>query len=289
MKIKSLTWGALLVAIHLIVLFLQNYVPGADIILMLVAPLFSAYYTINSSKRDLLIFVVATLIICGFIDLYGTLLSILPILMSGICYGFFAKKQKDNLTTVYAMVGIELIIFEISILLIKLFYNIDIITALREVFKLNSIETATYAIPLLILYCFASAALMHFILKNELAKFSISFKKFERPNLTLVILSIVSIIVSCLPFINEMFSTALIIISFILAFPIVYYAFSIYKKKTVVIIASICVSFLVISLPLIKFLDTSKILLAYLSMFIVPYVLGVVKYFSYIHFKNVYK
>lgn len=228
-KINPITWGGLLVALHVIILFVPRIVPGAEIFLMLIAPLFSASYVLKNKLKNTLIFALSTLLVCLLIDAFSTLLFILPIILSGIAYGYLVKAQKDGIRTIYTMSIIQMLLFFISMLLIKFIYQIDVIQSLMTIFKLTSLSARQYAVPLLMLYCFADSFLLHYVLKNEFKKFDVYTPKYEKPSLPMIVLSLILFVVAFLMPCDSLYVYSSIILALFSAYPLIYFFISVYK------------------------------------------------------------
>ncbi|MCK9198585.1 MAG: DUF2232 domain-containing protein [Bacilli bacterium] len=288
-KSNPLTLAGLLIALHLIILFIAQFAPGTELVLMLIAPFFSAMYVIKNNKKYTSIFVIGTLIVCSLFNLYGTLLYIIPILINGIVYGFLAKKEKDNLRTIYILSFTQILSFFLMNYLISIIFDIDLIYSLTNIFKLIGISGKVYALPLLIVYCFFQSSIMHYVLKNELKKFSIYFPKFESIDYKIIVASVVTIICSIIIAPNSAIESFLIVISGIMIFPILLYTFIIKKDDFKIMLVSIAISFLVFTLPIMKFIGETKILIAIYSMFLPIYVYGIYRYFKINYFKKYMK
>ena len=288
-KSNPLTLAGLLIALHLIILFISQFAPGTELILMLIAPFFSAMYVIKNNKKYTLVFAVGTLIVCSIFNLYGTLLYIIPILISGIVYGFLAKKEKDNLRTIYILSFTQILSFFLMNYLISIIFDIDLIHSLTNIFKLIGISGKVYALPLLIVYCFFQSSIMHYVLKNELKKFSIYFPKFESIDYKIIVVSIVTTICAVIIPANSIIESFLIIVAGIMIFPILLYAFIIKKDYFKIMLASIAISFLIFTLPIMKFIGDTKILIALYSMFLPIYIYGIYRYLKINYFKKYMK
>ncbi|MDD3383406.1 MAG: DUF2232 domain-containing protein [Bacilli bacterium] len=288
-KSNPLTLAGLLIALHLIILFISQFAPGTELILMLIAPFFSAMYVIKNNKKYTLVFAVGTLIVCSIFNLYGTLLYIIPILINGIVYGFLAKKEKDNLRTIYILSFTQILSFFLMNYLISIIFDIDLIHSLTNIFKLIGISGKVYALPLLIVYCFFQSSIMHYVLKNELKKFSIYFPKFESIDYKIIVVSIVTTICAVIIPANSIIESFLIIVAGIMIFPILLYAFIIKKDYFKIMLASIAISFLIFTLPIMKFIGDTKILIALYSMFLPIYIYGIYRYLKINYFKKYMK
>ena len=72
-------------------------------------------------------------------------------------------------------------------------------------------------------------------------------------------------------------------------FPILLYAFTIKKDYFKIMLVSIAISFLVFTLPIMKFIGENKILIAIYSMFLPIYIYGIYRYFKINYFKKYMK
>lgn len=288
-KVNALTWGALLLAFYVIILLIPRFIPGAEIFLMLLAPLFCALYTLRNKWRETFIFVGATLITCLLIDPFNALLLILPVLISGLFYGFLIKRKYDNLKTIYIMTFVQTGLFLLSALIIKWLYQIDIINVLMDLFKLSSIENQKYACPLLLIYSLAEATLMHYVIKNEAVKFKIEFRVFESIDISYIILALVTLILTCIQPTDSILTLVFGLLFIMFEVPIIYYFIIINRDKKKLLLVLLCISVLVITIPLLYFLPQDKLILTISALGSAYFIGGIYYFFKINHNKRYFK
>ena len=285
-KINALTWGGLLLAFHVIIVLIPRLIPGSELFLMLLAPLFSAMYVIRNKPREIWTFVIATLLVCLLIDTYSALLFILPVLFTGVCYGYLAKFEKDNVRTIYVLSFVQFGLFLLSAALVRVFYGVDVIAALMNLFRLDRPENQKFAVPLLMIYSIAEAILIHYVLKNEAKKFGIAFPKYDHPSLAFILISVVALVFAIIQPVDGPLNLACCLLFGYTMFPLVYYFILIYRERAQLLLAIACLSFLLFTIPLLKLLPTPKILLACWAVGTVYYVGGIIHFFKSNYFKK---
>ena len=97
MKNNYLALGGLFASLHVLFLFLSKVIVGSEILLVLFLPLLSTLYTMKSDKQGVVMFVIATILICSIFDVIGTFIYVVPSLVCGVLYGFLRKKNFKEL------------------------------------------------------------------------------------------------------------------------------------------------------------------------------------------------
>lgn len=262
---RSMAFAGLLVALHLIILLLSRYVPGLDWVVLLVAPLLAAGFTLHAQEKYLFVFAIATLLLGAVIDLPGTLLLLVPVLATGIGYGLMAKARWGSISVVYALAALNIGLFFLSVGVVDLLYDMDILAALRLIFHLDGSSYNFIAPSLLLLYAFAQAFLMHFILRRELKKIRIRLVADALPPKAIFMLCYVALLGTFVQYGDASVNFFLTVLHLVLLVPIVWYGYNHTKYIPMLIVQSI--TFLVASLPLLTIAEDRMKILAVAAVF----------------------
>ncbi|MDD2434279.1 MAG: hypothetical protein PHY11_05065, partial [Bacilli bacterium] len=216
-------------------------------------------------------------------------LLILPVLISGLFYGFLIKRKYDNVKTIYIMTFVQMGLFLLSALIIKWLYQIDIISVLMDLFKLSSMENQKFACPLLLIYSLAEATLMHYVIKNEAVKFKIEFRAFESIDISYIILALVTLILTCIQPTDSILTLVFGLLFIMFEVPIIYYFIIINRDKKKLLLVLLCISVLIITIPLLYFLPQDKLILTISALGSTYFIGGIYYFFKINHNKRYFK
>lgn len=286
-KVRSLVFGGLICAIHIVALILAMYLPDLfiDIVIMFVMPFFMAMYTIKCGWKHSLIVSAATLLIGLIIDLaqLRALLLILPTLAVGVLYGILVNKKATSHTIVYSLFILEVGLFFMSAGLITLLTGLDFISNLKEIFRLhNNIDTTLFAVLLLVIYCFAQAFLLHFILMYQLKKMKVEFNKSKYPPFWLFFISLGTLIATFFNYKDPELYLLITALAIAFASSIAIYGYQCCSKKLTTMFVVQAAFFLVISVPIIATeIAKDNIAIPYIVAFLPPFLYGAYDLFIY--------
>ena len=104
-NLKSITLGAIFAALYAIMSFLSIYfIPILGVIGLIVLPIFAAYYASLYKFKEVLIFNIATILLCfisGISDPGYVILYVLPTLIIGDIYGLLNRLNIKYYTTIF--------------------------------------------------------------------------------------------------------------------------------------------------------------------------------------------
>ena len=122
-KHKYLALGGLFAALHLLFVLMAKFLPGSELILVVFLPLLSTIYTMKFDKKAVIIFFLATFLLCVIFEPIATFIYALPGLICGITYGILRKSKMKELTLVYLSSLSHAIAVSISFLFIALLFK----------------------------------------------------------------------------------------------------------------------------------------------------------------------
>lgn len=266
-KTRSIVFGGLLAAIHLIAILAVEYVPGFDLVVLFALPFLSVMYVLQTRWVYVLSYAIATFLLALVFHPPYALLYILPTIMVGIFYGYLVKLKTTNLTLIYLLTAAQLGTFFLSCFFISLLYGIDVISSLQNFFNLDLDSNRYLGLPLLVMYCFAQAFLLHTILKGQLKKLRIRLQKTPYPPMWIAILEVLLLMALFSSLVNQGYVLAVSIGAVVFGIPFVLYTFQQTKKmNTLFIILGVC--FLVIALPLTQVYQDANGAIPFIAMFI---------------------
>lgn len=260
MKKNYLALGGLFACLHILFLFFSKMVVGSEIILVLFLPLLSTLYTLKSDKKSVVMFVIATLLVCSIFDIVGTFIYVIPSLACGVLYGFLRKKKVKELELLcYTGVGhIFSLLFSFFVIAL-LFKEIEFMEIFSSLFGIKGEELIVISVCFLMVLGFCEAFLVHIVSDNELAKFASRVEKNEsvpKSFLCGFIFSFIAFII--LYFVKNLYSVVPMLLSFIFIVPYIVYGVVNLKYRGL----TFCLIFIfsLISIFIIKYIEPLNLL-----------------------------
>lgn len=257
--VRALTFGALITALHIVAVGIMKYslIPGLEIAFFFILPFFSAMYAVKCPARNVFIMTLSTLAIAIVIDLPAALMPLLPSLAVGIAYGILSKLKVGSTTKIYALTVLELGLFFLDLFILTLLDQGAIVEQLRVIFNTDGFAgnydgSDSLGTMFIVIYCFAEAFLMHFILKNALKRMNIKSVKDEYPPIWIPFIAIAGFGCSFILFNNEAYNTLMLAIMICFAIPVCLYGYQSAKSVQLYgILGAQTLVFLAAVLPLI--------------------------------------
>ena len=273
MKKNYIALGGLFACLHLLFLLFSKFVVGSELLLVLFLPLLSTIYTLKCDKKNTIMFVIATLLICFVFDIVNTFIYVIPSLMCGIVYGILRKKgfKELELLCISGLTHVVSIAFSFSVI-IFLFKEVDFMSVFEKILSLNGENLFVVVFLMLIVLGFCEAFLVHVITDNELERFSSKVEKNEyvpRWFFFPAIISFVLVVVTSVLF--RVYSVFAMIIFFVFFIP--YIVEGIINLKYKILTYSMIVILSLFSLFIIKYIDPINYLMV--PVFVVsPFVIN---------------
>lgn len=238
--VRALTFGALITALHIVALLIMRYslVPGLDIAFFFILPFFSAMYSVKCPGRNVFIMALSTLAIAIVIDLPISLMPLLPSLVVGIAYGILTKLKVGSTTKIYALTVIELGLFFLDLFLVTIIDDGTIVEILNTLFNTQGLAgdfdtSDNLGTIFIVVYCFAEAFLMHFILKNALKRMKVKNVKDEYPPIWIPFIALAGFGCSFIIFESEAFNILMYAIMICFALPVCLYGYQSAHKPAI--------------------------------------------------------
>lgn len=255
MKNNYLALGGLFACLHVLFLLLSKIVVGSELLLVLFLPLLSTIYTLKCDKKSIVMFVIATLLVCGIFEIIGTFIYVVPSLICGILYGFLRKRKVKELellclTSIGHIFSLFFSFFVISLL----FKEVEFVNIFSSIFGLEGQKLLIITLLFLMILGFCEAFLVHVITDNELERFVSKVEKnVSVPKWFLIggLGSFISFII--LYFINNLYS--LFPMMFLFVFFVPYIVSGVMNFKYKVITTSLIAVFSLISIFITKYIE----------------------------------
>lgn len=255
MKNNYLALGGLFACLHVLFLLLSKIVVGSELLLVLFLPLLSTIYTLKCDKKSIVMFVIATLLVCGIFEIIGTFIYVVPSLICGILYGFLRKRKVKELellclTSIGHIFSLFFSFFVISLL----FKEVEFVNIFSSIFGLEGQKLLIITLLFLMILGFCEAFLVHVITDNELERFVSKIEKnVSVPKWFLIggLGSFISFII--LYFINNLYSLFPMMLLFVFFVPYIVSGVMNFKYK--VITTSLIAVFSLISIFITKYIE----------------------------------
>lgn len=255
MKNNYLALGGLFSCLHVLFLFLSKVIVGSELLLVLFLPLLATIYTLKCDKKSVVMFVIATLLVCGIFEIIGTFIYVIPSLICGILYGFLRKRKVKELellclTSIGHIFSLFFSFFVISLL----FKEVQFMNIFSSLFGLENQRLVVVTLLFLMVLGFCEAFLVHVITDNELERFTGKVEKNTSvPKWFLFggLISFITFII--LYFVNNLYSVFPMMFLFVFFVP--YIAKGIINLKYKVITTSLICVFSLISIFITKYIE----------------------------------
>ena len=255
MKKNYIALGGLFACMHVLFLILSKIIVGSELLLVLFLPLLSTIYTLKCDKKSVLMFVIATLLICFVFDFVSTFIYVVPSLICGIMYGFLRKKKfkELELLCVSGLTHMVSILFSFLVIVL-LFKEVEFMAIFEQIFSLSGERLFVVALLTLFVLGFCEAFLVHIISDNELEKLATKVEKNDKVPRWFAPLAGISFI-SCVIvyFINSLYSVFPMLLFFVFFIP--YIIEGIINLKYKVLTTIFCVTFGFGAIFALQFLD----------------------------------
>ncbi len=176
---QNLAFMGIMAAANAILAVIATFVPLSAFFIVLFLPLASALVGELCENKYLLPYVLAASLVALSVtayDLGATLFYIIPAIISGVFYGYMAKRQSPVSLLIFSTALVELALNYAALPLINGLYQIDMIEVGKTVLGLSGNSEVDIIVPTFIFgYGLAEASLSHFFLQLFFQKTDISF------------------------------------------------------------------------------------------------------------------
>lgn len=248
MKKNYVALGGLFACLHVLFLLLGKIIVGSELLMVLILPFLSTMYTLKCDKKSVLMFVIATLLLCSVFDVVSTFIYVVPSLICGITYGFLRKNNCKELELLCLSGLVHMLSIGFSFLVIVLlFKEMDFLRIFEKIFDLKGEKLITVSLLLLLVLGYCEAFLVHVISDNEIGKFMNKVEKNDSVPRWFVIPIIVSLVLFCiLYFVKNLYSVFPMVILFVFVIPYIVEGILNFKYKILTILLIVIFAFIAI-------------------------------------------
>lgn len=255
MKKNYVALGGMFAGLHLVFLLFSKIIFGSELLMVIFLPLLSTIYTLKCDKKSVIMFVIATLLICFVFDFVSTFIYVIPSLICGVTYGLLRKKECEELELLCLSGLAHTVSIAFSFfVIVLLFKEVDFLAVFGKLFNLEGEKLIVFSLLMLLVIGYCEAFLVHIISDNELSKFMESVKKNASIPKWFILPCIVSFslfVILCI--FNSLYSVLPLFILFIFFIP--YIVNGILNLKYKVLTTSLIIVFFLVSIFLIKYID----------------------------------
>ena len=238
---RAIALGGLVTALHIIMLFIMNIIPGSELLVLFGLPVVGALYYQLTSTRHAFIFATATILLVLLLDPIKAVIWMIPSVIIGVTYGGLIRLKFQALGIIFALSFVHAIVLYVSLVLGAALLGFDPLEQLQnEFFHWDAQEAWIYGPLVFWIYGLSQAVVTHFITARELERLKVKvtweqqFPKWAM--ITYLVVHFTGIVFSFFPS-TLSFSVTLAIFAITLAIGIIVFA-AMAKLPTWIFIAS---------------------------------------------------
>lgn len=255
MKNNYLALGGLFACLHVLFLLASKIIVGSELLLVLFLPLLSTIYTLKSDKKNITMFVIATLLVCGLFDIVNTFIYVIPSLVCGVVYGVLRKYnfKELELLCISGICHIFGLLFSFAVIAV-LFKEVDFMGIFASIFGFDGKKLVVVSLSFLMVLGFCEAFLVHVVSDSELAKFTGKAEKNETVPKWFSVGALISFIAFIiLYFVNNIYSVLAMLMLFVFVVPYIISGVMNYKYK--ILTTSLIIFFSFVSIFILKYIE----------------------------------
>lgn len=253
-RTHQLVLGAIMAAINVLFAVFSSYLFAFSLLVMLFLPLASIIVAINIDIKYYLVYFLGTMLLALVINLANienTLFFLLPILTSGLAFGFLIRFKVSDIIILLAVSAVNLLTLLITIPIINLIYEIDFLSVFANFIGFNNLTFGQLILPsILTLLAFMQTLLTLIIITMDAKYVQIEIKATPFNYIGLVNIGCLIMVIILMFF----FKNIALSLLFITVFLSVYELGLLYKKsKTVMLISlTLAVAFTFIGIAIFE-------------------------------------
>ena len=253
-RTHQLVLGAIMAAINVLFAVFSSYLFAFSLLVMLFLPLASIIVAINIDIKYYPVYFLGTMLLALVINLANienTLFFLLPILTSGLAFGFLIRFKVSDIIILLAVSAVNLLTLLITIPIINLIYSIDFLSVFASFIGFNNLAFGQLILPsILTLLAFMQTLLTLIIITMDAKYFQIEIKAKPFNYIGLVNIGFLIMVIILMFFVKNIALSLL----FITVFLSVYELGLLFKKsKTVMLISlTLAVAFTFIGIAIFE-------------------------------------
>lgn len=179
-RTHQLALGAVMAAINVVFAIFSSYLFAFSLLIMLFLPLASIIVAINIDIKYYLVYFLGTMLLALVLNLANvenTLFFLLPILTSGLAFGFLIRVQASDILILLGVSAVNLLTLLITIPIINVIYNINFLTVFATFIGFNDVSFGNLILPsILTLLAFMQTLITLIIITMDAKYFRIEIK-----------------------------------------------------------------------------------------------------------------
>lgn len=219
-RTHQLVLGALMGSINVIFALISSYLFAFSLLIMLFLPLASIIVAININLKYYPVYFLGTLLLALVLNLGNidnTLFFLLPILTSGLAFGFLIRYHIPDILMLLIVSGVNLLTLLITVPIINLIYDVKFLEVFATFLGFNNPEFGKLVVPaILTLLAFMQTLITLVIVTQDAAYFRLTINNKEWPFTTLVNLGFITAVI-ILMFFNHSIALALLFVVILLS------------------------------------------------------------------------
>lgn len=241
-RTHQLVLGAIMAAINVLFALFSSYLFAFSLLVMLFLPLASVIVAINIDIKYYPVYLIGTLLLALVINLANidnTLFFLLPILTSGLAFGFLIRFKASDLLILLVVSVINLITMLVTIPVINAIYSINFLEIFAQFLGFNNIAFGTLIVPsILTLLAFMQTLITLVVITMDAKYFQIEVKSEPFKFAGVVNALGLALVISLMFF----FHNIALAILFIVIFLAVYEIINIFKTNKLLAYVSLTIS-----------------------------------------------
>ena len=235
MKKNYLALGGLFACLHVIFLLMSKFLVGSELILVLFLPLLSTIYTLKCDKKNVIMFLIATILVCSIFDVVSTFIYVVPSLICGVLYGVLRKLKLKELELLTITSFGHMISLLFSFLVITLLFKVvDFMKIFSNIFNVSGDKLFVVTLLTLLVLGYAEAFLVHVITDKELTRFATSVEKNDNVPKWFLYCSIFCFTVSAILYIfSDIYYVIPLVLLYVFLVPLIIMGFMNLKYKKI--------------------------------------------------------
>ncbi|MCF0117531.1 MAG: hypothetical protein HUJ61_05735 [Bacilli bacterium] len=233
---SNIAFIGLMTALNLVFVIIERFLPFGVFFLLLSVPVISSFVALTCKKRYVLVYTIANILLCLFINPQSALYYMMSAMGSGLVFGFSIRYHIHEAWGIILSSLISSIICFITLPIIKFIYGVSLKETFQTLFQISSSKANFYFPMCVSLSSIIQTIISYLIIKSETKKYMLIDKKDneEHKPLNFIVISVIglltSFIIICILW-KQLIPFIASVIPFILLISIInLVCFSIYKK-----------------------------------------------------------
>ena len=172
---RAIALGGLVTALHIIMLFIMNIVPGSELLVLFGLPVVGALYYQKTSTRHAFISAISTILLVLLLDPIKAVIWMVPSVIIGVTYGGLIRLKFQALSIIFTLSFVHAIVLYFSLMIGAALLGFDPVAQMQnEFFHWSADEAWIYGPLVFWIYGLSQAIVTHFITARELERLKVT-------------------------------------------------------------------------------------------------------------------